>query len=142
MISQPPEDPAEPPQRRVRHSTPRANSEPHPVLRLKVKVKFDGTAPFRRTSDVHLPREGGVYILHDLRGALYIGRTNSLLRRFGEHEDQPANPLIAMARESAVGTLYFSWITLPDARRRRAVEAELIRALSPPCNRCTPDLPN
>lgn len=142
MVTETPEEPADPLQRKSRSQAPHRRTGHHPLLDLRMKVDLDGTVPFRRTSDVHLPSDGGVYILHDLRGALYIGRTNSLLRRFGEHEVLPANPLISLARESAVGVLYFSWITLPDARRRRAVEAELIRALNPPCNRCIPDLPH
>jgi hypothetical protein len=73
---------------------------------------------------------------------LYVGRTDHLLRRFQQHEFLPANPLIALARRHAVGDLRFSWITLRDARRRRAVEAELIRTLDPPCNRCIPNLQN
>jgi predicted GIY-YIG superfamily endonuclease len=120
----------------------RNQKSPHPRLSLKLQVRLDGSVPFRRTSDVLLPRSGGVYIIHDLRGALYIGRTGELLRRFQEHETLPTNPLIRMARRSAVGPLHFSWIELPDARRRRAVEAELIRALDPPCNRCTPNQTN
>lgn len=121
---------------------PRRRSTPHPRLTLQLKIQLDGSVPFRRTSDVLVPRSGGVYMLHDLRGALYVGRTIDLLRRFEEHESLPSNPLIAMARRSAVGALYFSWISLSDAKRRRAVESELIRALDPPCNRCTPTTPN
>lgn len=113
----------------------------HQRLSLEIKVVLDGTVPFRRTSDVLVPARAGVYIIHDLRGALYVGRTCSLLRRFQEHELQPANPLIAQARRNAVGPLLFSWITLDDAKRRQAVEAELIQALDPPCNRCTPNRP-
>jgi hypothetical protein len=77
-----------------------------------------------------------------LRGALYVGRTCSLRRRFQQHEGEPANPLIPTARQHPVGTLSFSWIVLDDPKRRNAVEAELILALDPPCNRCTPTLSN
>jgi predicted GIY-YIG superfamily endonuclease len=113
----------------------------HQRLSLEIKLVLDGTVPFRRTSDLLLPAHPGVYILHDLRGALYVGRTISLARRFTQHEDQPANPLIDKARGSAVGPLMFSWIVLDDAKRRAAVEAELIQALDPPCNRCIPKPP-
>jgi predicted GIY-YIG superfamily endonuclease len=113
----------------------------HQRLSLDIKVVLDGTVPFRRTSDVLIPARPGVYIIHDLRGALYVGRTCSLLRRFQEHELQPNNPLIGKARRNAVGPLMFSWINLEDAKRRQAVEAELVQALDPPCNRCTPNQP-
>jgi len=113
----------------------------HHFLSLPIKVELDGTVPFRRTSDLLVPDRSGVYILHDLRGALYVGRTCSLRRRFQEHELQPSNPLIAKARQHAVGPLSFSWIALGDAKRLRAVEAELVQALDPPCNRCIPNLP-
>ncbi len=102
---------------------------------------LDGTVPFRRSSDLQVPAEAGVYVLHDLRGALYVGRSCSLRRRFAEHELEPANPLIAKARQNAVGPLMFSWIRLDDPKRRKAVEAELVQALDPPCNRCIPHPP-
>lgn len=113
----------------------------HHRLSLDVEIEPDGTVPFRRTSDIHLPARAGVYLIHDLRGALYVGRTCSILRRFQEHEFQPSNPLIGKARRKPVGPLMFSWILLDDAKRRQAVEAELILALDPPCNRCTPNPP-
>lgn len=114
----------------------------HEFLSQQIRVELDGTVPFRRTSDLLVADRPGVYILHDLRGALYVGRTCSLRRRFLEHEAQPANPLISKARGNAVGPLLFSWIALDDAKRRQAVEAELVRALDPPCNRCAPKSPN
>jgi predicted GIY-YIG superfamily endonuclease len=101
-------------------------------------VDLDGSVPFRRTSDVLIPSSGGVYVIHDLRGALYVGLTRDLRRRFDEHEGQPANPLILEARQHAVGPICFSWVAIGDPKRRAAVEAELIRALRPPCNRCIP----
>lgn len=125
----------------ARHRRTSTAEQRHHRLSLDVAVDLDGTVPFRRTSDIHLPPRAGVYIIHDLRGALYVGRTCSLLRRFQEHEFQPSNPLIGKARHKPVGPLKFSWILLDDAKRRQAVEAELIRALDPPCNRCTPNFP-
>lgn len=113
----------------------------HERLSLEIKLVLDGTVPFSRSSDLLVPARPGVYILHDLRGALYVGRSISLAKRFTQHEDRPANPLIAKARGSAVGPLLFSWIVLEDPKRRAAVEAELIQALDPPCNRCVPKLP-
>ena len=109
-------------------------------LNLKIKVELHGTVPFRRASDLLIPDQSGVYILHDLRGALYVGRTTSLRRRFLQHEGEPTNPLIPTARQNPVGQLCFSWIVLADFKRLKAVEAELIIALDPPCNRCTPTL--
>lgn len=113
----------------------------HERLSLGIKVVLDGTVPFRRSSDLLVSSAAGVYIMHDLRGALYVGRTCALRRRFQEHELQPTNPLITKARRNAVGPLMFSWIALEDAKRRQAVEAELVQALDPPCNRCTPNPP-
>lgn len=110
-------------------------------LDLNIRIDLDGTVPFRRTSDLRVPSGGGVYLLHDLRGVLYVGLSGDLRRRFLEHERQPANPLVAVARSSPVGPLSFSWIAVRDALRRSAVEAELIGALDPPCNRCTPAFP-
>lgn len=126
---------------RARKSRVLTAAERQERLSLEIKLVLDGTVPFRRTSDVLVPTVPGVYIIHDLRGALYVGRSISLARRFTQHEDQPANPLITKARGSAVGPLMFSWIVLEDPKRRAAVEAELVQALDPPCNRCTPKPP-
>jgi len=126
---------------RAPHRRALTAAQRHDRLSLDIKIVLDGTVPFRRTSDVLVPTRAGVYIIHDLRGALYVGRTCSLLRRFQEHELQPTNPLIAKARRNAVGPLLFSWIALDDVKRRQAVEAELVQALDPPCNRCTPNHP-
>lgn len=117
-----------------------APRDAHRRLRLDVgvRVDLDGTVPFRRTSDLLVPAKAGVYLLHDLRGVLYVGLSADIHRRFLEHEGQPTNPLVAHARGSAVGPLSFSWISVRDPLRRAAVEAELIAALDPPCNRCTP----
>jgi predicted GIY-YIG superfamily endonuclease len=124
--------------RRGRASSPQQRIE---RLSLNIEITPDGTVPFRRTSDVFIPAEPGVYIIHDLRGALYVGRSVSLLRRFEEHEDQPSNPLISLAKRAPVGPIMFSWIILHDHKRRQAVEAELVSALDPPCNRCIPNKP-
>lgn len=120
---------------------PRA-SRGHLRLDIDIRVVLDGTVPFRRTSDVLIPMAAGVYLIHDLRGVLYVGLSANLRRRFLEHEGDPANPLVATARRSVLGSLSFSWMAVRDALRRAAVEAELITALDPPCNRCTPRTPS
>lgn len=107
---------------------------------LGISLVLDGTVAFRRTSDVLVPVLGGVYLIHDLRGVLYVGLSRDLRRRFQEHEGQPTNPLIAEARANALGPISFSWISVRDTLRRAAVEAELIAAFDPPCNRCAPAL--
>jgi excinuclease UvrABC nuclease subunit len=85
-----------------------------------------------------VPDEPGVYLIHDIRGALYVGRSADLRRRFSEHCDARGNELIARAQRSAFGVLAFSWTTVLDGQQRAQVEHMLITWLQPPCNRVIP----
>ncbi|MGR3435839.1 MAG: GIY-YIG nuclease family protein [Shimia sp.] len=82
----------------------------------------------------------GVYLIHDLRGVLYVGRSNDLRRRFDEHRLKPSNPYLAEAIRKPFGEMRFSWITTSNDRMTGKLERELSRWLQPPCNRLTPSI--
>ena len=45
----------------------------------------------RPSHAIALPRSGGVYLIHDLRGCLYIGRSDCLKQRFHTHYELSHN---------------------------------------------------
>ncbi|WP_251965935.1 GIY-YIG nuclease family protein [Salinibacter ruber] len=81
-----------------------------------------------------MPENGGVYRLNDLRGTLYVGKTNSLRRRFQEHLD-PNNWLIQQALQHRDGRLKFGWKAISSSEKRGQQERQLIQYYEPPCNR-------
>jgi excinuclease UvrABC nuclease subunit len=85
-----------------------------------------------------VPRRPGVYLPHDLRGALYIGSTGNLYRRFHQHYWLTANNLIELAMRRPFGELTFSWFLVADGSQRAVLERLLIGWLQPPCNRVLP----
>ena len=100
-----------------------------------------GSVPLRRARSFLVPNEPGVYLIHDLRGVLYAGRTTRLQRRFEEHRTTQSNELLVLAQRSAFGALAFSWALVSDGRRRAQLERALVSWLQPVCNRVTPDAP-
>jgi excinuclease UvrABC nuclease subunit len=93
----------------------------------------DGSVPFRRGWLLGVPRAEGVYLIHDIRGPLYIGRAENLRRRFEEHYLDSHNPSLRLALRSGVGQLLFSWVLVAGPEQVE-LERELIRSLRPLCN--------
>lgn len=93
----------------------------------------DGTVPFRLGWALGVPSRAGVYLMHDIRGPLYIGRAESLRRRFEEHYLDSHNPSVRLALRNAVGQLLFSWV-LVAVPEQLELERGLIRSLRPLCN--------
>lgn len=105
------------------------------------EFELAGSVPLRRARRFLVPDEPGVYLIHDLRGVLYAGRTVRLQRRFEEHRCAQSNDLLLAAQRSAFGALAFSWTLVRDGRRRAQLERALVTWLRPVCNRVTPDVP-
>jgi predicted GIY-YIG superfamily endonuclease len=99
-----------------------------------LEVPIKGSVPYSICQDLLVPKCLGVYLIHDLRGVLYIGRSINLHRRFNEHLWYPSNPLLKSVIARPVGSLYFSWL-LTSWQEMEEVEKELIRWFTPPCNR-------
>lgn len=101
-------------------------------------LRLSGSATFRHTRHMLVPRRAGVYLLHDLRGVLYVGSTRNLYRRFHQHYWLTANDLIEQAMRHPFGELTFSWFLVTEDGQRTALERLLIGWLQPPCNRVIP----
>lgn len=101
--------------------------EPPPELSL------DGSVRYRPSRAIGVPAAAGVYLIHDLRGMLYIGCAGDLRRRFEEHYLDSHNPDLRYAIRSAVGPLSFSWV-LVAAPEHVELERLLIRSFRPLCN--------
>lgn len=93
----------------------------------------EGAVPFMATWSLCVPVRSGVYVVSDLRGPLYVGRTTDLRRRFEEHLKGSHNRLLARAIDTPVGTMQFQWITV-EGKQTVILEAYLISNLMPVCN--------
>ena len=96
------------------------------------EFQADGEIPYDGTFSLCVPDTPGVYLFFDLRGPLYIGRSNNLRRRFNEHNNTH-NHLLAKAINSPVGTTRYAWVTCA-AHETADLEARLIDAFVPVCN--------
>ncbi|WP_211109556.1 GIY-YIG nuclease family protein [Azospirillum tabaci] len=112
------------------------------LLRTPVQMEPSGSAPFLPTYGMLVPDNAGVYLIHDLRGVLYVGRTNLLRRRFNEHFWIADNELLLVARRHPFGEVAFSWILVEAESDRATLERRLVSWLQPPCNRLIPGAPN
>lgn len=96
-------------------------------------IALDGAVQFRLSWSLGVPASAGVYLIHDLRGILYLGRGDHLRRRFEEHYLDSHNPALRIAIRTAVGQLMFSWV-LVAAPGQIELERNLIRSFRPLCN--------
>jgi excinuclease UvrABC nuclease subunit len=96
-------------------------------------VELDGTVRYRGAWALAVPRRPGVYLMHDLRGVIYIGRAEDLRRRYEDHLDGSHNPYVRRALARTMGSLCFSWV-LVAAPEQIELERSLIRSLRPLCN--------
>lgn len=96
-------------------------------------VELDGTVRYRGAWALAVPRRPGVYLMHDLRGVIYIGRAEDLRRRFEEHLVASHNSDVRRALRTTIGNLCFSWV-LVAASEQMELERSLIRSLRPLCN--------
>lgn len=98
------------------------------------EISLDGTVAYSMGGSLSVPRGPGVYLIHDLRGVLYIGRTANLHQRFLQHYWDSHNSRVTAVLRRSVGRLEFSWITT-DLGDQAQLERDLIRAIQPLCNR-------
>ena len=108
------------------------------LLNVPVGIELSGSTAFRHTRHIYVPKKGGVYLIHDLRGVLYVGRTRNLYRRFDEHYWLTDNELLSLAMRQSFGDLTFSWAIAESASERADLENRLIAWLRPACNRLLP----
>lgn len=94
-------------------------------------LAIDGDLPYREGWAAGVPTQAGVYLIRDLRGLLYVGRSVNLRRRFHQHRDQSHNELLRLALRNPWGELRFAWIVDP---KPKVLEELLIDHLMPICN--------
>lgn len=95
---------------------------------------LDYTVPFKMGQAFLIPEQPAVYFIHDLRGIIYVGRTENLKRRFTQHYWKQSNEILVEAISRPLGKLLFSW-NLSGFPEQILLERKLIRDLQPPCNR-------
>jgi len=108
------------------------------LLSVPVEMEVSGSTAFRHTRQIYVPEKGGVYLIHDLRGVLYVGRTQNLYRRFDQHYWLTGNEFLSLAMRQSFGELTFSWVIANNDRERANLESHLITWLRPVCNRLIP----
>ena len=105
--------------------------------------QVDGETSWGPAFALGVPRGPGVYRIFDLRGVLYVGKTEALRRRFEEHYRESHNPALRLALKNPFGKIRFSWIkvAIPDHATQHEVsllldeiEQPLIASLRPLCN--------
>jgi excinuclease UvrABC nuclease subunit len=112
-------------------------AKPYPVpaiLTAPPLPKIDGQTAFCQGHELYVPAYGGIYLIHDLRGILYVGKSVDLRRRFAERYWLDGNPYLRLAVENPIGDVTFSW-SIASSPMRDELEAHLIAAYNPPCNR-------
>lgn len=98
------------------------------------ELTLDGELPFSRHHLIGVPATAGVYVIRDLTGPLYVGRTCNLRQRCAQHIESTHNVDLAEAVLDSVGPVFFGWIAVrPDLVVR--AEQRLIALLRPRCNK-------
>ena len=111
------------------------------LLTREISWSPDGTVELVLTREFLVPDDAGVYLVHDLRGVLYVGQSRQLRRRFVQHDRLRRNRLLHLAMSRPVGVMHFSWRLVADEDDRSAFERELVGILQPVCNRQLLDTP-
>ena len=91
------------------------------------------TTFFGEAWQIEIPADSGLYLIHDLRGPLYVGRTTDLRRRFVQHLTFSHNRGVRTALECSFGPLRFTWLLLAREDLVNA-EAWMIKELKPRFN--------
>lgn len=105
------------------------------LLTREISWSPDGSTELVMARDFLIPDDAGVYLIHDLRGVLYVGQSRHLRQRFVQHDRLRRNRLLRLAMSRPVGVMKFSWRLVANEDERSAFERELIAILQPVCNR-------
>jgi predicted GIY-YIG superfamily endonuclease len=105
------------------------------LLQSDISWSPDGSVEMVLTREFMIPQNEGVYLIHDLRGVLYVGLSRNLRQRFIQHDRLRRNRLLRLAMNRPVGVMKFSWRLVADDDERAELERRLIAILQPVCNR-------
>lgn len=111
------------------------------LLTSEISWSPDGSVEMVLAREFMVPDDAGVYLIHDLRGGLYVGQSRKLRQRFVQHDRLRRNRLLSLAMNRPVGVMRFSWRLVANEAERSAFERELIAVLQPVCNRQLLDTP-
>lgn len=111
------------------------------LLTREISWSPDGTVELVLTREFMVPNDAGVYLIHDLRGVLYVGQSRKLRQRFAQHDRLRRNRLLHLAMSRPVGVMRFSWRLVAEEEERSALEREFVATLQPVCNRQLLDTP-
>lgn len=111
------------------------------LLTCEISWSPDGSVEMVLTREFMVPDDAGVYLIHDLRGVLYVGQSRKLRQRFVQHDRLRRNRLLRLAMSRPVDVMRFSWRLVADEAERSAFERELVAILQPVCNRQLLDTP-
>jgi excinuclease UvrABC nuclease subunit len=112
-------------------ATTRRRSSRKRLVCQSPRLTIDGDVPYRQGWASGVPPDPGVYLIRDMRGLLYVGRSNNLRSRFHQHLEFSHNKLLRLALNSPWGQVRFAWILDPEPKQ---LEEQLIRLLMPICN--------
>lgn len=105
------------------------------ILARELSWSPDGSIELVLSREFLVPEDAGVYLIHDLRGVLYVGQSRQLRARFGQHDRLRRNRLLRLAMSHPFGVMKFSWRLVASEEERLTFERELIAILQPVCNR-------
>ena len=111
------------------------------LLQTEISWSPDGSVEMVLTREFMIPEDEGVYLIHDLRGVLYVGLSRNLRQRFIQHDRLRRNRLLRLAMNRPVGVMKFSWRLVADDNERAELERQLIAILQPVCNRQLLNIP-
>jgi excinuclease UvrABC nuclease subunit len=111
------------------------------LLAREISWSPDGSVEMVLAREFMVPDDAGVYLIHDVRGVLYVGQSRKLRQRFVQHDRLRRNRLLSLAMNRPVGVMRFSWRLVANEAERSAFERELIAVLQPVCNRQLLDTP-
>ena len=96
---------------------------------------FDGEVEFLIGHRVSVPDCPGVYVLYDISGPIYVGRSaRSLHKRFLEHYENTHNKGLRAAIANPIGRLRFAWKATESENETVDLEKRWIQQLSPATN--------
>ncbi|MGR5469618.1 GIY-YIG nuclease family protein [Vibrio campbellii] len=72
-------------------------------------------------------------MFYDLKGPIYVGRSNSLRKRYLEHYEKTHNSGLRKSLSSCCGVMRFAWKELPE-KDTPEVEKQWIAELNPKSN--------
>ncbi|MER9490812.1 hypothetical protein NKI86_03145 [Mesorhizobium sp. M0320] len=74
------------------------------LLQATISWSPDGSVELVLTREFMIPNDAGVYIIHDLRGVLYVGQSRILRQRFIQHDRLRRNRLLRLAMDRPVAS--------------------------------------